>query len=1178
MVSGFFTLEKDSKDIPSQSMDGATAITKEKVKVETPEDALAFFKANDRNIPEGFEYVPTVPTGEDDYGISAKNFKKIGTPINVEKETPSATKTLLDYKDTSELASNIYQEGVDILADEEIMVKHIPQYLRPYVRMTAKVADKYIVKPLAVAVTGVGETAGNFGEALTRAVHEGITEDSVAYKILGVTGKEMLPFNPETAGKKFSRDAGMALEVAEAYALGAGRVAGLGARRADQVIKEELKKSKPYLEKKAGMTVNNNLDVSAAKVKELEVNAIKTEEARKVASKNDDITVQLIKEFEDANEVDISKKDKKGKIIGVDYEKVRGEGVKILDIAPTIPIGASGKVVKETKELADTIHKELGNVDDRLTEVVLNPNKMDGVVATLADVKKKFPEEFTGVDKDGKKKTLIDELFDVTVKKKLIVSDEIKNITDKYGISIDDFILMTIGSGSKFGRGLKKFRDMRDAVGGRKQTKSDAQIREEELNNTIESLGKFGKNFRRSINVMRGLLVGTFTTAIRNFESTLVRLPYEGLTNLFETGIIALGRGLRRATVDKDIPLVSKAVDRITEGVETKAFVSTTPFRDSFQFYGHILGDAAVIKKTGAKGYLASKQLTSEKGELVDYILSPPEMKNNFTRFYDQVLEIQKGTGRGEGGLSDKIFNPIEDFVQFINGPNRLQEFVTRRAYFLTDLDNLLKKEWGIGLDESIKAGQMRNLVNDSPSLKPAKARSWAELVTDATDRALEKTYAAQPKFPPFKAVLDIFNRFPIFQYPIPFPRFIFSSMEHIAQLTFGSGIAGARIMLGAKGGKWRGNPARDAEIVARNMAGLSVMGGIYYMMKDEDSPTEYNKVRTFVSPHAHIDTQALYPVPQLNYTTAMFKAVQDDRFGAWWKSSGGSKEFIKVYTGTGFRSGMLMGTLLDDFVALAEGEGKLMTNEKLGRMVGTLAGDLNARIFQPLTMQIDAERAMGLRPSEFRDFSKDPNLTFGGAFTDAYFKKMQGRGFLISGEDEASVPLREFPTDVDGKRRLYPGLKQSAGLTIVEPESNVDRFLKEMGINPYKLGSRSGIGPVDRTINSFLKTMLPAKIEATFIPLAAKLRAEGKSEKYIRNDIENKIMTVSKNLKSDLSRIKNFAGDDPIKTMAIIKLRTMPHYQLKDIISKFEDAKGIDFDITNNEHLLSAVRLSQRN
>ena len=56
---------------------------------------------------------------------------------------------------------------------------------------------------------------------------------------------------------------------------------------------------------------------------------------------------------------------------------------------------------------------------DTLFQPILKPDKFDGIVAVASDLKKANPQAFNN------NKTIIDNLFDLTVNKKLIAGDEL---------------------------------------------------------------------------------------------------------------------------------------------------------------------------------------------------------------------------------------------------------------------------------------------------------------------------------------------------------------------------------------------------------------------------------------------------------------------------------------------------------------------------------------------------------------------------------------------------------------------------------------------------------------------------------------------------------------------------------------------------------------------------------
>ena len=61
----------------------------------------------------------------------------------------------------------------------------------------------------------------------------------------------------------------------------------------------------------------------------------------------------------------------------------------------------------------------------------------------------------------------------------------------------------------------------------------------------------------------------------------------------------------------------------------------------------------------------------------------------------------------------------LEDMVWTVNGPNRWQEHVIRRATFMSELERLGKSKWGIDLQTALKEGKIDDLIKDASSVRP---------------------------------------------------------------------------------------------------------------------------------------------------------------------------------------------------------------------------------------------------------------------------------------------------------------------------------------------------------------------------------------------------------------------------------------------------------------------------
>ena len=119
-------------------------------------------------------------------------------------------------------------------------------------------------------------------------------------------------------------------------------------------------------------------------------------------------------------------------------------------------------------------------------------------------------------------------------------------------------------------------------------------------------------------NIRRGGLVSQIATASRNLTSAGVRLPLESLGNVMDNAIYAVQ--------NDGISGVSK-------------LVSGSNWKDSFKGYKYIFSRPDVAK------------------DYTDLILNQPELSKQFSAMFNNLNEIQKITGRGEGGITDKILS-----------------------------------------------------------------------------------------------------------------------------------------------------------------------------------------------------------------------------------------------------------------------------------------------------------------------------------------------------------------------------------------------------------------------------------------------------------------------------------------------------------------------------------------
>ncbi len=225
--------------------------------------------------------------------------------------------------------------------------------------------------------------------------------------------------------------------------------------------------------------------------------------AREVAEANRELSSKMIREFEE----------KTGKTIS---KEVDGNLVIDPDAARQVGRETAIEITERDGALFD-----LALGEDTITSPILNPNKFDGIVAAASDLQKQFPDEFKN------NKTVIDNLFELTVNKDLVGGQQLIDMLNKYGLSFEDYILTVVGSGSDAGKVLNKLSQIKRV---KPQNIRDA----DDLAKKAREAGDFRKGVMRIENIRLGGLVSQIATASRNLTSVAISAPLEGLGNVMD--------------------------------------------------------------------------------------------------------------------------------------------------------------------------------------------------------------------------------------------------------------------------------------------------------------------------------------------------------------------------------------------------------------------------------------------------------------------------------------------------------------------------------------------------------------------------------------------------------------------------------------------------------------------
>jgi len=1167
-----------------------------KVQQQEKETRVDIFRRTGK-VPEGFEARPTVPTGaDDDEGIEIVNLEQEQKKIEEQKQFQrgefelETTKMLREgfYGEDSSAFAPLTTGAADIFGLKEKSREYVPEVLQPLSDAVTQLSNDVIAGLVYTAVAG-GETVTESAEALTRVIHDTFDEDN---KLFGKTGKELIPFTPEKSGEKLGQDLLDILAVSEAIPVVGTNVAATRAT-VNKVIREARADAK-----RAEAIANKKMRINRAKNATDEVIASRQAEADKVADANTALKTELISEFEAATGKTISKEVDGVKVLDDEAARQAGrETAREIQFTERERLKGdafvTGKDVKVADDDTSKMLFEMQMADDEIISPILKSEKLNGLVAATAELKRLKPAAFrkrfhTNPDgTQGKEYSVIDHLLDLTIRGDLedqLGGDELIDVLNKYNLSFEDYILAVVGSGSEAGKVLNKLSQI-------KRTRPLNEMQQLQRAATEAQQGQIRNTIMRIEGIRRGGLVSQIATAARNLTSAGIRAPLESLGDVMDTAIY--NAGLEKGVVNKGV-------------AGAKALVSKENWSGSFNNMRYMFGPDAKI----------------DAAEYVDFILQRPELAKQFDLMFNQLNELQQATGRGLprqrqiekyiqlakedarksgkrlnkrqlqreaeeyadrgifgiefgkeftkefntlGKAGDFILSEMEDAVSVLNTANRWQEYLIRRGAFLGQLERLTKREYGIDLIDALNDGKLVDLLNDASSVRPKDARSFKDLISDSVDRALDITYAKQPEMQPFREITSFITRNGL-TVAIAFPRFMFNSLELLGNYAGGASIPLTKKIIGAM----PDGPlsAKDRQRITRNIVGLAAVGAAYQIRSQPDAPADYKELP--VGDGTVIDTTPQFPVRQLLYIGDSIKHLKD---GTFYSDFWNPKEAAETFFGTDIRVGV--GSSIIDETANLLGGTDLTKDEAGGRAAGRLLGNYLSTWGVPYGQIIDTERALGIRPEEQKETAVDPVLDGYIAFEQNLARSL--KRYSLTPAEEDALPKRErlFQEEAARKGSAY---KVTLGLSMRSRDNEYGEYLKRMGLSEFQLGSTSKVQSIRNFVNKELRDLIPGIVEAAQAyekdlrrdyKNSKSLQKEMSEQRYVNSMIKPLVTQQIKAAKSNLSgdgETINPNADEYVAAM--IAYRRLPKDLRGGAASEFIKREGRPPDGSKTEDL----------
>ena len=908
-------------------------------------------------------------------------------------------------------------------------------------------------------------------------------------------------------------------------------------------LKVASKGAKKVLGERSISKVKNKDKIALIREQEAIVAAAARKAAKAVAQKNSALQQSLIEEFEENTGKIISTKVanksgvRKGKITStIDQGLARKAGDEInrelFDFQEARKTAwAESKKDPEKRRLAirkfgdasdEAVYRDYVKENDIVANPILNEDKFDSLIAVAADLAEKKPEIFKrglmsaekgpdgkvlkgkdGKKVKGKKETFSDMIFRLAVNDEFGGDDALAESLVKYGLSYDDFMLAAVGSSTKAGKVLNRFSQASRAISPT-VTSSAKDAAETGLRNP------FVQGFLRFENIRRGSMTSMVKTAMRNAQSATIVAPAETIAKVFDNTLLAMGDTFRDKGIAGAIGTGINELTPLTKAGRANWSGSTRSIQRIFE----------------------NPKLSRE---LTEYILDRPEFEKEFLRIRDNVNEYRKYAGRGEGGIADTVFSKMEDAVDILQIPNKIQEYMIRNGAFMGELERLVKREYKKELVDILEEGGIQDLLANGAKYRPKGARTFEDLVTDSTDHALEMTYASMPD----NAILAEATRFitnnglTVF---IPFPRFMFKSLEMMAQ--YGGGALNPAIKRLTGSGITKPLTKNERKYISRNIVGaMGISAAAAYRsgaMTEDDVPADYKKMNA--PDGTVIDTTAQFPLRQFLWMGEAARRMKDGTFSDWFNG----KELTETFAGQSFRTGT-GNIFIKELADIASGAEDPAGQSKAGKALGRIAGDYVTSAIVPLTQIVDIQRATGLRTSEYVDYAEDTtDQGFLEGVGTQVKRSLGSRGFmnLTDPSSDEDRPRRESIFSADRKRENI-AMNLGLGISTVTRDDDYAEYIQGKGFTEFELSSKSRTPTIRNRENKLIRDQLPILVEAAkqielllrsdYHSLPAKVKNEYTQAQYVNTEIRDYIKTEMKSIRSSVRDLRTMGTEEAV-------------------------------------------------
>ncbi len=498
----------------------------------------------------------------------------------------------------------------------------------------------------------------------------------------------------------------------------------------------------------------------------------------------------------------------------------------------------------------------------------------------------------------------------------------------------------------------------------------------------LDNMASAGSIWRQIDDVRRGALVVQPVTAIRNLETQLGRIGMDTMTKLVDEALSSIGR---------------RNVDEI-HPAETFAVMS---------------------------------RLLQKNKALADEVLSyyPVEQDKLFARYMSDLNRAQDIPGAR--GVIGKGIEKAREAVDWLNGMNRFQEYVIRRAVFVGSMERALMEKGLPGVADLEAAGRLHTIPR--------------EIIRDAVTASLEATFSKN--YNPTSvggAFINLVNKSPL-RIPIPFPRFLANSVEYLLDynptgyLKLLSPLERQKVAAG------------DFSTISKATVGSGMLMAAYQLRGSEYAGERWYEIKT--PDGTIVDIRAFNPFASYVFVADVIKRMNNGTIGNMT-----TKDLLTGVLAVNLRAGTglaMVDQMLDGIAADSE-------SEKIEKWAKTMAGEYLSGFVVFLSPLKDLVAQFDHTERAIKDTSSMP-------FWGPFLKRIPGA--------TQNFPDVELATRAASPSGQEPLLRQSTGIALRAPKNALESELDRLGFKRSDYAPTLGDPEADRLVNKYLGQIAEARI-----------------------------------------------------------------------------------------------------